>query len=139
VQPEGQDKPARTLTIAQAALEVGISRKAMERRVERGSVKSVLRGGRRMVPRSELARVFGDPPPTVGDAAPHGDIRALPGGLEPLLADYRRLVYRDSERRQIEAHASSVELELHESRARVLELEAQLAELVAPRRKWWRR
>jgi hypothetical protein len=35
----------------------GLSRKAMARRVERGSVRSVLRSGRRLIPRSELVRV----------------------------------------------------------------------------------
>jgi hypothetical protein len=47
----------RNLTIAEAAELTGLSRKAMARRVERGSVRSVLRSGRRLIPRSELIRV----------------------------------------------------------------------------------
>src|SRR5215204_6041348 len=45
----------RNLTITEAAELTGLSRKAIARRVERGSVRSVLRSGRRLVPRSELA------------------------------------------------------------------------------------
>lgn len=47
----------RNLTIAEAAELTGLSRKAMARRVERGSVRSVLRSSRRLIPRSELIRV----------------------------------------------------------------------------------
>jgi excisionase family DNA binding protein len=47
----------RNLTITEAAELTGLSRKAIARRVERGSVRSVLRSGRRLIPRSELARV----------------------------------------------------------------------------------
>jgi hypothetical protein len=45
------------LTITEAAELTGLTRKAMARRVERGSVRSVLRSGRRLIPRSELVRV----------------------------------------------------------------------------------
>jgi hypothetical protein len=47
----------RNLTITEAAELTGLTRKAMARRVERGSVRSVLRSGRRLIPRSELIRV----------------------------------------------------------------------------------
>ena len=47
----------RNLTISEAAELTGLTRKAMARRVERGSVRSVLRAGRRLIPRSELVRV----------------------------------------------------------------------------------
>jgi excisionase family DNA binding protein len=47
----------RNLTITEAAELTGLSRKAIARRVERGSVRSVLHSGRRLIPRSELARV----------------------------------------------------------------------------------
>jgi excisionase family DNA binding protein len=46
----------RNLTISEAAELTGLSRKAMARRVERGSIRSVLRSGRRLIPRSELIR-----------------------------------------------------------------------------------
>jgi hypothetical protein len=52
----------RNLTISEAAELTGLSRKAMARRVERGSVRSVLHSGRRLIPRSELIRVGLLPP-----------------------------------------------------------------------------
>jgi hypothetical protein len=52
----------RNLTISEAADVTGLSRKAMARRVERGSIRSVLRSGRRLIPRSELVRVGLLPP-----------------------------------------------------------------------------
>jgi excisionase family DNA binding protein len=52
----------RTLTITEAAELTGLSRKAIARRVERGSIRSVLRSGKRSIPRSELLRVGLLPP-----------------------------------------------------------------------------
>jgi excisionase family DNA binding protein len=52
----------RNLTISEAAELTNLSRKAMARRVERGSIRSVLRSGRRLIPRSELIRVGLLPP-----------------------------------------------------------------------------
>ncbi|MGH3022196.1 MAG: helix-turn-helix domain-containing protein [Gaiellaceae bacterium] len=46
----------RTYTITEAAELTGTSRKAIARRVERGSLRSVVRNGRRRIPRSELVR-----------------------------------------------------------------------------------
>lgn len=46
----------RTYTIAEASELTGLSRKALARRVERGSLRSVVRNGRRLIPRSELVR-----------------------------------------------------------------------------------
>ncbi len=44
------------LTIQQAALATGLSTKALRRRVERGTLASVLSGDRRRIPMSELMR-----------------------------------------------------------------------------------
>lgn len=67
----------RNLTITEAAELTGLSRKAMARRVERGSVRSVLRAGRRLIPRSELVRA--------GLLPPEGDYGARGGGgVDPL-------------------------------------------------------
>jgi excisionase family DNA binding protein len=46
----------RTYTISEAAELTGLSRKAIARRVERGSLRSLVRDGRRRIPRSELER-----------------------------------------------------------------------------------
>lgn len=42
------------LTVAQVAAETGLSKKAIRRRIERGTLVSVLRDGSRMVPRGAL-------------------------------------------------------------------------------------
>src|SRR4051794_30084555 len=62
----------RTLTLTEAATTTGMSRKALARRVERGSIRSVLRDGIRRVPTSELVRV--------GLIAPEGNPVATPAG-----------------------------------------------------------
>jgi excisionase family DNA binding protein len=46
----------RTYTISEAAELTGLSRKAISRRIERGSLRSLVRNGRRRIPRSELVR-----------------------------------------------------------------------------------
>lgn len=46
-----------TLTITEAAEAVGISKKALRNRVDRGQLRAVLRDGVRRIPRSELERV----------------------------------------------------------------------------------
>jgi excisionase family DNA binding protein len=46
----------RTYTIKEAAELTGLSQKAIARRVERGSLRSLVRGGRRLIPRAELVR-----------------------------------------------------------------------------------
>jgi excisionase family DNA binding protein len=81
----------RTYTIAEAAAATGLSRKAVARRVERGSLRSVVRGGRRLIPRSELTRAGLMPPE--GDAVdravsapglPSPQGAPLPDPLSPL-------------------------------------------------------
>ena len=64
----------RDLTITEAAELTGLSRKAIARRVERGSGRSVLRSGRRLVPRSELARVGLLPSEGNGEAEMFADL-----------------------------------------------------------------
>lgn len=46
----------RTYSITEAAELTGLSRKAIARRVERGSLRSLVRNGRRRIPQSELSR-----------------------------------------------------------------------------------
>jgi excisionase family DNA binding protein len=69
----------RTYTISEAAELTGLTRKAITRRVERGSLRSVVRRGRRLIPRSELERA--------GLIAPEADapdrIASAPGLLSP--------------------------------------------------------
>jgi Helix-turn-helix domain len=51
-----QNVALRTYSITEAADITGLSRKAIARRVERGSLRSLVRNGRRRIPRSELTR-----------------------------------------------------------------------------------
>ena len=74
----------RTYTITEAADLTGLSRKAIARRVERGSLRSVVRNGRRRVPRSELVRAglleAGAQPPRDDDPIHPFLPRPAPGG-----------------------------------------------------------
>ena len=136
----------RTYTITEAAEATGLSRKAISRRVERGSLRSVVRNGRRRIPRSELVRagLLGE-----GQAAPRSDDPAAPflprpsgggalaetGGNEDMLAALFREVLDRFERqsqeiaqyRALTVQAESLRLtnELADLRVRLAELERQ--------------
>ena len=136
----------RTYTITEAADLTGLSRKAIARRVERGSLRSVVRNGRRRVPRSELVRAglleAGAQPPRDDDPihpflprpAPGGAL-AETGSTEEMLAGLFREVLDRFERqsqeiaqyRALTVQAESLRLtnELAELRVRLAELERQ--------------
>ena len=96
----------RTYTIAETAELTGLTRKAVTRRVERGSLRSVVRGGRRLIPRSELMRAGLIPPevdstnraaPTPGLPSPQGTPAPdplSPFGDQALAALVRELLER---------------------------------------------
>jgi excisionase family DNA binding protein len=136
----------RTYTITEAAEVAGVSRKAIARRVERGSLRSVVRNGRRRIPRSELVRAGlldeGDQQPRFDDpAAPFLPRPAADGALaetgttEDMLASLFREVLDRFERqsqeiaqyRALTVQAESLRLtnELAELRVRLAELERQ--------------
>ncbi len=136
----------RTYTITEAAELTGSSRKAIARRVERGSLRSVVRNGRRRIPRSELVRAGllsdGAENPRTGDpAAPllprpaSGGVPAEIGTTEDMLAALFREVLDRFERqsqeiaqyRALTVQAESLRLtnELAELRVRLAELERQ--------------
>ena len=136
----------RTYTITEAAELTGLSRKAIARRVERGSLRSVVRNGRRRIPRSELVRSGlldeGDQRPREGDpAAPFlprpasGGALAETGTTEDMLATLFREVLDRFERqsqeiaqyRALTVQAESLRLtnELADLRVRLAELERQ--------------
>jgi hypothetical protein len=149
--------PSQTVTIAEAAELTGLSKIALRRRVQRGSLRSVLRDGVHRIPLSELYRE--------GLAVPGGDVlqetadessgthlvrpnrRVQPvvhpsweAMLDRLLAQEREI----GELRALSAQAESlraaaeaerrarevIETELHEARARIAELET--AHVVPP-------
>src|SRR5262245_11994383 len=134
----------RTYTITEAAELTGLSRKAIARRVERGSLRSVVRNGRRRIPRSELMRAGlvpeGEARPREGDpAAPFlprpatGAELAETGTSEDMLATLFREVLDRFERqsqeiaqyRALTVQAESLRLtnELADLRVRLAELE----------------
>lgn len=136
----------RTYTITEAAEVTGLSRKAIARRVERGSLRSVVRNGRRRIPRSELVRAGllgdGQRDPLEGDPAAPFLPRPSPGGAlaetgtsEDMLASLFREVLDRFERqsqeiaqyRALTVQAESLRLtnELAELRMRLAELERQ--------------
>jgi len=136
----------RTYTISEAAEVTGLSRKAIARRVERGSLRSVVRNGRRRIPRSELARagllVEGETQPREGGpGAPFlprpavGAELSETGTTEDMLAALFREVLDRFERqsqeiaqyRALTVQAESLRLtnELAELRVRLAELERQ--------------
>ncbi len=136
----------RTYTITEAAELTGVSRKAIARRVERGSLRSVVRNGRRRIPRSELVRAGllgdGEQQPRQDDpAAPflprpaEGGALAETGTNEDMLAALFREVLDRFERqsqeiaqyRALTVQAESLRLtsELADLRVRLAELERQ--------------
>ena len=136
----------RTYTITEAADLTGMSRKAISRRVERGSLRSVVRNGRRRIPRSELVRngLLEDTekrPPADGPSSPllprpgaGTDLEAT-GSNEDMLATLFREVLDRFERqsqeiaqyRALTVQAESLRLtnELGDLRVRLAELERQ--------------
>ena len=138
----------RTYTIAEAAELTGLSRKAIARRIERGSLRSLVRNGRRLVPRSELVRAglvpeegAAAPEPASTWQAPVPNAGAE-GSPEVMLASLMRELLDRLERqntelasyRAITAQAESLHLEreVNELRARLLALEGRPAAPTAP-------
>jgi excisionase family DNA binding protein len=141
----------RTYTISEAAELTGLTRKAIARRVERGSIHSLVRNGRRRIPRSELLRAGlllseeEDEPEEIDleEFAPERVLlprprsRREPEGVDAtgaLTALVRELVDRLERQageiasfRAISAHAESLRLasDLAELRARISQLEGQ--------------
>lgn len=106
--PAPQTDPAgvpRLLTISEAASSTGLSRKALTRRIERGSLRAVKDDrGRRVVPRGELERAE----LLNADGTP-GD-EGYPGGE---LVVWRALYEQErQEREEAAAHARELEHDL---------------------------
>jgi predicted nuclease with TOPRIM domain len=137
-----------TFTFAEAAEVTGISKKALRNRVYRGHLQAVLRDGVRRIPRSELERAgLLTSPSNASDVSSEVPLETAgeTGMLNELLNRLERQAGELAELRLITREAESLKTEraqfeaaLHETRARVRELEAQLDEAQQPRR-WWRR
>jgi hypothetical protein len=142
----------------------GLTAKAIRRRLERGTIPSVLRDGVRRIPLSELQRqglvsLDGAPQGGSNGAGSHGGYPAGAEGwkevIDRLLAQERELTEhrllsaqaaaeRDAERRAREA----LEQEFHRERAELAAARARIAELeaspaatppapTATSRRWW--
>jgi len=138
----------RTYTIAEAAELTGLTRKALARRVERGSLQSLVRGGRRMIPHAELVRagliVDGDggEPTAASESAAAAGVEDLAGTDLTLVASLMRELMDRLERqageiaqfRQLTVQAESLRLEreMTELRARLASLEGRPEESAAP-------
>jgi excisionase family DNA binding protein len=95
----------RLLTISEAATLTGLSRKALTRRVERGSLRAVKdERGRRVIPRGELERVeLLNPDGSPGD-------EGSPGGELVIWRDLYE--HERQEREAADAHARELEHDL---------------------------
>ncbi len=143
----------RTYTITEAADLTGLSRKAIARRVERGSLRSVVRNGRRRIPRSELVRngLLEDTEKRPPAGSPSSPLLPRPGvgtdlvetgSTEDMLATIFREVLDRFERqsqeiaqfRALTVQAESLRLtnELADLRMRLAELERQPQEQPQP-------
>jgi excisionase family DNA binding protein len=102
----------RTVTLAEAAELTGLTRKALQRRIDRGSLRSVLSGGRRRIPVSELHRANLAP---ALEAPSEGPARVATGEGRPAAP----------------ARVSAADLEVHELLDRLERQAAELGELRA--------
>lgn len=125
-----------TLTIAEIAERTGLSKAAIARRIERGTLRSVKRNGLRLVPLSELERA--GLATTVSHVAPRGShdvaavITSLTERIESQAFELGRLRALTVEADSLRAERDRLEQQVFEMRARVLELEAR----TTTRRRW---
>lgn len=127
----------RLLTLREAADHCGVSLNALRKRSDRGQLRTVLSGGVRRVPLSELERQ---------GLVPGADVRALRADLDRAraeLAEHRQLTQRAESALQAEGQAHNLTRDaLAEQRAHRLTAEQRLEALeenVArrPLRTWW--
>jgi hypothetical protein len=145
----------RTYTIAEAAELTGLTRKALARRVERGSLQSLVRGGRRMIPHAELVRAglisdgdSGDRPAAAGAPASDGgedlagtDLSLVASLMRELMDRLERQAGEIAQFRALTVQAESLRLEkeMTELRARLASLEGRPpdeATAAPPARQW---
>lgn len=136
----------RTYTISEAAELTGVSRKAIARRVERGSLRSVVRNGRRRIPRSELVRAglledgaqraprSGPATPPLPHPGPGGELAEIERPEDMLSALFREVLDRFERQSQeiaqyraltVQAESLRLTNELADLRVRLAELEGR--------------
>ncbi len=137
----------RTLTVEEAAKQMGITPKAVRRRIERGTLPALIgHEGRRRIPAAAInGAAEGPPEPRTGsmprDPGAAGSDERESIGL--LIARIEALAAENGQLRALTQVAEStrdgLERELHETRAKVRELEAATVPAAPRRRRWLRR
>jgi excisionase family DNA binding protein len=136
----------RTFTVSEAAELTGLSRKALARRIERGSIRCVVRDGRRRIPVAELVRVGlldneehaqddefdprfllpgGSQPPQAGLPVPYDATQTLTAVVRELFDRFERQAAELANFRALTVQAESLRVtsEIADLRARIAELE----------------
>lgn len=133
---------AVAVSIAEASELTGLSKKALARRIERGSLPAVTRDGRRMIPRSELERRGLLTTPGRGDSG-QGLPRGIPAGeSSALVRELRETAEQLGRYKVLAERAESLERQAATERAARETAEAEVyrlrAELEALRQRPWR-
>jgi hypothetical protein len=138
----------RTYTVSEAADLTGLSRKALARRIERGSLRCVVRDGRRRIPLAELVRAglveeeehggeeFDPRLLLPGEVRPHADL-PVPYDANQTLAAVIRELFDRFERQAAELanfRALTVQAESLRMTSEIADLRARLAELETGRK-----
>lgn len=149
------------LTIAETAERLGLTVKAVEKRIERGTIQSLRNDGRRVIPLGEVVRLEAQAKHDAQRVFPlesrplAGESPVSPMDFSEYLERLETLAAENGRFRALQEISEStrqqLEEELHQARAQVRELEAKLtdAEVVeragelvaaaAPRARWWHR
>jgi hypothetical protein len=138
----------RTYTVSEAADLTGLSRKALARRIERGSLRCVVRDGRRRIPLAELVRAglledeehvdeeFDPRFLLPGGARPRADL-PVPYDASQTLAAVVRELFDRFERQAAELanfRALTVQAESLRATSEIADLRARLSELETQRK-----
>lgn len=138
----------KTYTVSEAADLTGLSRKALARRIERGSLRCVVRDGRRRIPLAELVRAglvedeeqvgeeFDPRFLLPGEVRPHADL-PVPYDANQTLAAVIRELFDRFERQAAELanfRALTVQAESLRVTSEIADLRARLAELETGRK-----
>ncbi len=125
------------LTVAQVAALVGVSEKAVRSRVARGTIRSTVTDGRRVIPESEVRRAWPECSPDSPAIAQTTDAAPAVDAVADLVARVDALAAQVEDQRQAaeraeSAHAAALDAETRRCAAlemQIIELRARVAEL----------
>lgn len=138
---------AQLVPIDEASQRLNLSPKSLRRRIERGTLESVRRDGRRLIPLGEIKRLESEAKSQSGpDPSPSAHLPRSDEDLSTYLARLEELAAENGRLRALadiaESTTANLTDELHELRAanRTLELQLAAHTAAAPRpQRWWRR